>query len=176
MPKKTQNTSNVLDMQPAICDKWLAGLETAVDDEGLSSIDFSDITRIQLADNESTQDELIYGTRAKAQILHAFKFFGFLELPRTWGELQGVYEFCIFMRSFWVGSRHTFMRDNLKKNAIKAVISSFPEYIEFISPYMEQDLDVLAAQVQKANLMVTLGLDYREIEDRDEFYGQSKLL
>jgi hypothetical protein len=176
MVKISKKSAVVLDITPAIGNNWLLGMEKALDVEGLTLIDFSDVTRIQKADNESTQDEVLYGTRAEAQVLHAFKFFGFVELPRTWGELQGVYDFCVFFRSTWVGSRHTPLRDQIKRIAIESINDCFPEYSELIELYLEQDLVTLTAIVKRTNLMYTLGVDYREIEDRDPTYSQSKLL
>lgn len=160
-----KKSNKVIDIGPHISDKWLDGLEKKIDVEGLSEIDYSDIKRVHKAANDSNDDEVIYGARAKAQLLHTLPQFGFAELPETWGQLMGVLDLCYTLRSTWLGSRGTSEEERMKANAFKSIDMYFPEYSEIVRAYMNKNIPLLTSIVKRDGLMEKLGQDYRESTD-----------
>jgi hypothetical protein len=157
-----KKSNNIIDMRPQIGDKWLDGLEKKLDVEGLSEIDYSDVIRVRKASNDSIDDEVVFGPKVKAQLLHTLPQFGFSELPKTWGQLMGVLDLCYMLRSSWLGTRGTPDEERIKRSAIKSIDKSWPEYSEIIRAYMDKDVPLLTSIIKRDGLMETLGKEYRE--------------
>ena len=157
-----KKSNNIIDIRPRIGDKWLDGLEKKIDVEGLSEIDYSDVTRVHKASNDSIDDEVVFGPKVKAQLLHTLPQFGFSELPKTWGELMGVIDLCYMLRSSWLGKRGTSEEERMKANAIKSIDEYFPEYSKIIRPYMDKNIPLLTSIIKRDGLMEKLGKEYRE--------------
>jgi len=174
--KVKRRKDNVIDSKLQFTERRLLALQSRIDDERLTDIDFSDITILKSAANESTQDEIVIGPKAAEQIMKSFSAFGFARMPATWGELQGTYDFCCFLRALWGGSRDTKYAEIVKRNALLTIESSFPEYLKHATYYMNNNLKSLTKIVSKTDLMKELGKEYKELEQRDAKYGMSKLL
>lgn len=157
-----KKSNNVIDIRPHIGDKWLKGLEKKLDVEGLSEIDYSDVTRVHNALNDSIDDKVIYGSKVKAQLLNVLPKFGFSELPETWGQLMGVIKFCHMLRSSWLGARGTPDEERIKRSSIKSIDKCWPEYSEIFRAYMDKDIPLLTSIIKRDGLMETLGKEYRE--------------
>lgn len=163
-PRK--KSEKVIDIRPHIGDRWLDNLEKKLDVEGLSEFDYSDITRVHEAMNDSIEDKVIYGPKIKAQLQHTLPQFGFTELPQTWGQLMGVIQLCRMLRSSWLGSRGTSDEERIKASSIRSIDKCWPEYSEIIRAYMNKDLLLLASIIKRDNLMETLGKEYRESDKK----------
>jgi hypothetical protein len=62
-------------------------------------IDFSDVQRVHEVGNDGTprlapDDPVLLGPRAHAQVRELFWHYGLRQIPSTWGELEGNWDFC----------------------------------------------------------------------------------
>lgn len=68
----------------------------------LFELDWSQITRVTGdAANGDRSDPLAYSPDAQAQVQKVLDHFGFEVLPKTWGELNGVLDYC---QTLWLAS------------------------------------------------------------------------
>lgn len=62
-------------------------------------IDFSDVQRVHEVCNDGTplltpDDPVLLGPRAHAQVRELFWHYGLRQIPSTWGELEGNWDYC----------------------------------------------------------------------------------
>ncbi|QQX85252.1 hypothetical protein JJQ59_04725 [Cupriavidus necator] len=92
-PKSTAN-NNVASFDIERFKKQMEAFAEGRDREPLFDIDFEDIQRLSESANGDKSDTLIVGPTAEAQLRRLFSYFGFHQLPATYGELMGNFLYC----------------------------------------------------------------------------------